>query len=60
MSPQRCRRGRPVVRGILRRRDDDLYIAKCPEKSYEVHIDMYMGGRTDQFYDAAAACLRRS
>ena len=27
----------------------DLYIAKCPEKPYDVHIDMYMCGPTDQF-----------
>jgi hypothetical protein len=27
----------------------DLYIAKCPEKEYEVHIDMYMCGPGDQF-----------
>jgi hypothetical protein len=27
----------------------DLYIAKCPEKQYEVHIDMYMCGPGDQF-----------
>jgi|SRR5665647_976847 len=27
----------------------DLYIAKCPEAEYEVHIDMYMCGPGDQF-----------
>ena len=27
----------------------DLYIAKCPEAAYEVHIDMYMCGPGDQF-----------
>ncbi|MBA3455996.1 MAG: hypothetical protein H0T42_23055 [Deltaproteobacteria bacterium] len=27
----------------------DLYIAKCPEAEYEVHIDMYMCGPGEQF-----------
>jgi hypothetical protein len=27
----------------------DLYIAKCPEAAYEVHVDMYMCGPGDQF-----------
>ena len=27
----------------------DLYVATCPEATYEVHIDMYMCGPGDQF-----------
>ena len=27
----------------------DLYLAKCPEKEYEVHVDMYMCGPGEQF-----------
>lgn len=27
----------------------DLYVAKCPEREYEVHVDMYMCGPGDQF-----------
>lgn len=27
----------------------DLYVAKCPEAEYEVHVDMYMCGPGDQF-----------
>lgn len=27
----------------------DVYVANCPERQYEVHVDMYMCGPGDQF-----------